>query len=89
MTYALRIIADVVVLLLNAIQLAMLARAILSWLPIDSNKFIDFLYGLTEPFIYPIRALFQRMNWFQDLPIDIAFMVSYLLISGLSLILLL
>ena len=87
MTYVLQVIANVVVLLLSFVQLAMLARAILSWFPIDSHKFIDFLYGITEPFIYPIRALFQRMNWFQNLPIDISFMVSYLLISLLCLIL--
>ena len=87
MTYALQIFSTVVVVLLSVVQLAMLARAILSWFPIDSNKFVDFLYGLTEPFIYPIRALFQRMNWFQNLPIDVSFMVSYLLISFLCLIL--
>jgi len=87
LTYALQIFSTVVVVLLSVVQLAMLARAILSWFPIDSNKFIDFLYGLTEPFIYPIRALFVRMNWFQNLPIDMSFMVSYLLISFLCLIL--
>ena len=87
MTYALQIFSTVVVVLLSVVQLAMLARAILSWFPIDSNQFIDFLYGLTEPFIYPIRALFVRMNWFQNLPIDMSFMVSYLLISFLCLIL--
>ena len=81
------IVADVVVLLLSAIQLAMLIRAILSWFPMDSNKFLDFLYGITEPFIVPIRLLFQKMNWFQNLPIDISFMVSYLLLSVLSMLL--
>ena len=81
------IVADVVVLLLSAVQLAMLVRAILSWFPIDSNKFVDFLYGITEPFIVPIRLLFQKMNWFQNLPIDVAFMASYLLLSVLSLVL--
>jgi uncharacterized protein YggT (Ycf19 family) len=83
----LTIIADVVVLLLSAVQLAMLVRAILSWFPIDSNKFIDFLYGITEPFIVPIRLLFERMNWFQNVPLDVAFMVSYLLLSILSMLL--
>lgn len=87
MSTVLTIVADVVVLLLSAIQLAMLVRAILSWFPMDSNKFVDFLYGITEPFIVPIRLLFQKMNWFQNLPIDIAFMVSYLLLSVLSMLL--
>lgn len=63
-----------------AVQLAMLARAILSWFPVE-NRIVDFLYTVTEPFIYPVRILFERMNWFQNLPIDISFMVSYLLIS--------
>ncbi len=87
MPMILSVVADVVVLLLSAIQLAMLLRAILSWFPIDSNKFIDFLYGITEPLIIPIRALFQKMNWFQNLPIDVAFLVTYLLLSVLSMVL--
>ena len=87
MSTVLTIVADVVVLLLSAVQLAMLVRAILSWFPMDSNKFVDFLYGITEPFIVPIRLLFQKMNWFQNVPIDVAFMVSYLLLSVLSMLL--
>ena len=81
------VVADVVLLLLSAVQLAMLIRAILSWFPMDSNKFLDFLYAITEPFIVPIRMLFQKMNWFQNLPIDISFMVAYLLLSLISFLL--
>ena len=87
MSYALDILANVVILLLSAVQLAMLIRAILSWFPMDSNRFTDFLYGITEPFIYPIRMLFEKMNWFQNLPIDIAFMVTYLLLTVLIMLL--
>lgn len=86
-TYILQIIANVVVILLSVVQLAMLVRAILSWFPMDSNKFTDLLHALTEPFIYPVRALFYKLNWFQELPIDISFMVSYLLITVLIMIL--
>ena len=80
MAVALYVIQKILVLLLIAVQLAMLARAILSWFPVE-NRIVDFLYTVTEPFIYPVRILFERMNWFQNLPIDISFMVSYLLIS--------
>ena len=80
MAVALYAIQKILVLLLMAVQLAMLARAILSWFPVE-NRIVDFLYTVTEPFIYPVRILFERMNWFQNLPIDISFMVSYLLIS--------
>ena len=81
MPIAVIIVKNVVIVFLTAIQFAMLARAILSWFPIDSNKLIDFLYAVTEPFIYPIRALFEKMNWFVGLPIDVSFFVSYLLIT--------
>ncbi len=81
MTEVLHILSTVVVLLLSAVQLAMLVRAIMSWFPMEPNRFTDFLYGITEPFIYPVRMLFERMGWFQNLPIDISFMVTYLLLS--------
>lgn len=75
------LIKNIVIIFLMAIQFAMLARAIMSWFPFSQNKFTDFLYGITEPFIYPIRLLFQKMNWFTGLPIDIAFLVSYFIIT--------
>ena len=83
----LTVVTDIVVLLLLGVQIAMMLRAILSWFPIDSNKFVDFLYVITEPFIVPIRLLFEKLGWFQNLPIDISFMVSYLLLSLLSFVL--
>lgn len=72
---------------LIGIQMAMLARAILSWFMLDGNKFVDFLYAITEPFIYPVRRLFQKMNWLQGTPIDFSFMVTYMLISILTIFL--
>ena len=80
MTFVLQVLANVAVLLLSAIQVAMLLRAILSWFPMDSNRFTDFLYGITEPVIYPIRRLFFKLNWFQESPLDIPFLVTSVLI---------
>lgn len=87
MTAVLQVFANVAVLFLMAVQLAMLIRAILSWFPMDSNRFTDFLFSVTEPFIYPIRSLFAKLNWFQNLPINISFMVTYLLLSVLIMLL--
>ena len=81
MGVAVGLIKSVVLVFLTAVQFAMLGRAILSWFPMNSNKLTDFLYSVTEPFIYPVRMLFEKMRWFQGLPIDISFLVSYLLIS--------
>ena len=87
MPFAVALIKNIVIIFLTAVQFAMLARAILSWFPMNSNRFIDFLHSVTEPFIYPVRLLFEKMNWFQGLPIDISFLVSYMLISIVLMIL--
>ena len=81
MTFLLILIKNVVFVALSAVQLAMLARAILSWFPDVGGKLVDVLYAITEPFIYPIRRLFERMGWFQGSPIDISFSVAFLLIT--------
>ncbi len=86
MAVVLFVFKSTVCVLLSAIQLAMTLRAILSWFPLD-NKFTHFLNVVTEPVVYPIRKLFYKMNWFTGLPIDMSFMVAFLLISVLLLIL--
>ena len=80
------IVKNAVTLLLSFVQIAMLVRAILSWFPIN-NRFVDFVYSVTEPFIYPVRRLFEKMGWFQGLPVDISFMVSYLLLTVILILL--
>ena len=81
MQFVLMLLQNTVVLILSVFQLAMLIRAIMSWFPGDSNKFEIFLYAITEPLIMPVRKLFERLNWFQELPIDVSFFVTYLLLS--------
>ena len=71
--------------ILMALQIAMFIRAILSWIPgLEENKFSNFLYTVTEPVIMPIRALFDRMGWFQNSPLDAAFFVTYILLAVIS-----
>ena len=87
MSMAVLLIKNTVIVLLMAVQFAMLARAILSWFPMNSSRIVDFLYSVTEPFIYPVRMLFEKMNWFTGLPIDMSFFVSYLLLSVITTVL--
>ena len=71
--------------LLTIVELCFLVRAILSWFPIsEENVILRFSVMVTEPVILPIRALFQKMGWFQNMPIDISFLVAYLLLSVIS-----
>lgn len=80
------LIKNIVLTFLWAIQIAMLLRAILSWVIMDS-KLSEFLAVITEPFILPVRTLFHKLNLFQNIPIDISFMVTYLIISLLVMLL--
>lgn len=83
--YILRMTAAV---LLGALEFLMLARAVLSWFPIDEDSGIQrFLYAVTEPVVYPMRVLLQRLGLFQDLPLDIAFFLSFCVISVMRLFL--
>ena len=71
--------------LLNTLQIAMLVRAVLSWFPLrEDNPFVMLIHMVTEPVVAPIRALFDRFGWFRDIPIDISFLVAWLLLSGIS-----
>lgn len=85
MTAVFYIISSFVHLLLSALSFAMLARAILSWLPLDDdNPLENFLYAVTEPVVLPIRFLLERFDSIAEFPIDIPFFVTMLLLSILS-----
>jgi len=60
----------------------MLIRAILSWVMPDSEGgIIDFLYYLTEPIISPVRNLLYKIPALQELPIDLSFTVTYMILA--------
>ena len=74
--------------LITAVQFLMFARAILSWLPIDEdNPIVNFLYAVTEPVIMPVRAVIEKFGWFERMPIDMSFFITFLLLSVLDVIL--
>ena len=74
-------------LFLDFVMIAMFGRAILSLIFMDDdNKFIQFLYFVTEPFIQPVRALMEKWNILQGTPMDFSFIITYLLLYLLSLL---
>ena len=63
----------------EVLDIAMLIRAIFSWIdPMSEGRLISFLILLTEPIILPFRKLCQRMNWFVGSPIDMPFFMAIL-----------
>ena len=74
--------------LLVVIQLLMLGRAIVSWLPIEEGSPVEnFLITVTEPVIAPVRSLCERFGWFEGLPIDMSFFITFILLSILTAVL--
>lgn len=72
-------------IVLVVFQFLMLGRALVSWLPLDEDNPIEnFLYTVTEPVITPVRALIERFGWFEGLPIDMSFFITFLLIAVLA-----
>lgn len=77
------IFAGLVSALLSILELAMMLRAILSWIPpVSESAFYGFVCMVTEPIVAPIRALFDRLGWFANSPIDVSFLVAYFLLMG-------
>lgn len=77
--YILKNVASVGLIILMG---AMFVRAILSWFPSGSEGVLDnFVFTLTEPFIVPVRALLERIEWVRNAPVDISFFITFLIIS--------
>lgn len=76
------VIKYAVYLAIGAIQLMMFVRAILSWFPgADDSSISEFLYNVTEPVIMPARNLLERIPSLRNFPIDISFLVTFILLS--------
>lgn len=66
--------------LLEIISIIIFVRCIMSWFPIGNNKFMEFLYTITEPILEPVRNL---INKFSNGPmyVDFSPVVVFLLIT--------
>ena len=79
------ILSRTVLLALGAVQIAMFARMILSFFGLDEDGWLGaFLMLLTEPVILPVRVILSRFRALEGLPIDLSFLVTYLLITFLT-----
>lgn len=81
------ILAWTVSLFIGFIQLMMFIRVLLNILPMDEGPFHYFSFAVTEPFVIPVRIVFDKFGWQGSLPIDIPFFVTYLLLSLISIFL--
>lgn len=77
MVYVVNIIKNIALAILNVLNVALLASAVLSWInPMADGPLASFLYAVTEPIILPFRKLFEKKNWFAGFPIDMPFLFA-------------
>jgi uncharacterized protein YggT (Ycf19 family) len=81
-------IANFISIALAVLELAMLARAILSWVVMMTEGGGGGIYGflslITEPIIWPFRKLFDRFGVGEDMPIDLPFLAAFMTLSLLG-----
>ncbi|MCI6842126.1 MAG: YggT family protein [Eubacteriales bacterium] len=88
MTAFIYVVTKLVSVFLGAEQLLMMFRAVLSWLPVDEDSDIsNFLFAMTEPVIYPVRMLLDRFEGLDEFPIDLSFIISFMLLSLVQMLL--
>ena len=72
---ALRIFCEV-------LSYVILARCIMSWLPLrQDNPIVKLVYGLTEPILGPIRRMLAKSPLGGGLPIDFSPIIAYFFIE--------
>ena len=76
-----------VALLLDVLQFMMFARAIVSWFPnLSETKLGEFLYTVTEWVILPMRTLFDKLGWGNEMIIDLPFFATFILLSVIGIL---
>lgn len=80
------VLVSFAVMFIDVLMLAMSARAIIGWFYDGDGVIVRFLYVVTEPALMPVRKLFEKMNWFQDSPIDVSYGFTYIVLIVLQMI---
>lgn len=75
------LLAKSVDILLGAVSFAMIVRMIMPlFTDAENNKLYVFCVYISEPFVLPFRFLLWKLNIGQDLPVDLSFTVSYMVL---------
>ena len=69
-----------IVILCQVLTVAIFARAIVSWFPVNpGNQLIAFLYQITEPILAPLRRIIPQVG-----TIDLSPMVAIILLQVIA-----
>ena len=71
---------------IETVCLMMIVRAVLSWFPgVGRNsRIMAFIYTVTEFFISPVRNFMSRFDFVRRFPLDLSFLVTFILLDMLQ-----
>lgn len=76
------IVYNAIVKLIQLIELLILARIFLSWLPnLRYNPIVNFIYAVTEPILAPIRSMLQRSSFGRNMMFDFSPVVVFIILA--------
>ena len=79
MEVVLYLLKQFVLILVEVLDIAMLIRAVLSWIdPMEEGAISSFVVMITEPIILPFRKLCAARHWFEGSPLDVPFFMALL-----------
>lgn len=83
-----RIIAYIIIRLVDIFSIVLFIRCILSWImPGQYNRLTSFFFEVTEPVVAPVRKLLYRIEFFRSIPVDFSCLATMLLLELISRIL--
>lgn len=80
LTFILSVFIRLVRLIIRIMQLLLVIQAVCSWFP-DAYRLYDALNKWTELVVRPIRALLDHFDFGRNLPIDLAPLFTFILLS--------
>lgn len=79
------VITTALSIFLDIVLTCMFISAVLSWIiPDGEYPIVNLLNGFVELFVAPVRHVLERLGWFQGIPLDISFLITYILLSLIS-----
>jgi YggT family protein len=74
-----------IVKVIEIIELLILVRVFLSWVPnLPDNRYLRLLYQVTEPLLAPIRAMLERSSFGRNTMIDFSPIIVFILLGILK-----
>lgn len=70
-----------IMILFKVIEILILIRVLISWLPMGDNSIIRFIYGLTDPLLQPIRELIRKSPLGDGMMIDFSPIILFLILG--------